>query len=344
MSEDDTPFFLKQNQGFLEADASAELLHPTENKLVKADSLTETQYFGFSVPESEIHGYAYLWHHPNLHVLTGGLWAWSGIKQYMVQSELCDFRTYMSDSALKNDLHDYRLENGFGVKILEPLKRFHMTYVDAARDNSVDLVYEAVGPAVMFGDGKHMEQPMRAVGELVLRGHRYRVDCFNVRDRSWGKARPEDNLSMPPASWMTGVFSEDFAFNCNIFDQASGNPELTGRLALPDERTLAGGWLYRDGKLSRFVRARKRVVRRPVSLLPDEIEFEATDDLARRIAVRGTLIASCPWQAWGNFNANINLMRWECEGLVAHGDCQEPLWNDYCNHVAINVKGSDGRQ
>lgn len=333
MSED-KPFFLKQNPGFGTIGAGDELLHPERNRLVAADSLTETQYFGFSVPEAGIHCYTYMWHHPNLHVVTGGLWAWRGIKRYMVQSELCDFVTYMNDSVLANDLHDYRLANGFGVKILEPMRRFHLTYADAARNNSVDLIYESVAPAVMFADGNHFEQPMHATGELTLRGKRYAVDCFNVRDRSWGKARPESNLPMPPASWMTGVFNTDFSFNCNVFDQASGNPELTGSFALPEANTLAGGWLFRNGNLGRIVRVRKRVVREPISLIPNEIEFDAVDEFDRRLEVRGTLVASCPWQAWGNFNASISLMRWECDGQIAYGDCQEPLWNDYCNFIA----------
>ena len=186
----------------------------------------------------------------------------------------------------------------------------------------------------MFADGNHFERPMRATGDVTLRGKRYAVDCFNVRDRSWGKARPESNLSMPPASWMTGVFNTDFSFNCNVFDQASGNPELTGSFALPEANTLAGGWLFRNGKLGRIVGVRKRVVREPISLIPNEIEFDAVDEFDRPLHVRGTLVASCPWQAWGNFNASISLMRWECEGQVAYGDCQEPLWNDYCNFVA----------
>jgi hypothetical protein len=332
MSEE-KPFFLKQNEGFAEIRPEDELLHPEQNSRVAADSLTETQYFGFSVPEAGIHCYTYMWHHPNLRVVTGGLWVWSGIKRYMVQSELCDFGTYMNDSVLANDLYDYRLTNGFGVKILEPLKRFHMTYADPVRQNSVDLIYEAVAPAVMFGDGNHFEQSMHVKGDLVLRGQHYSVDCFNVRDRSWAKPRPENNIAMPPGSWMTGVFSNDFSFNCNVFDQVAGNPELSGQMALAEERTLAGGWLYRNGTVGRLVRARKRVVREPISLLPNEIEFEASDELNRSISVRGILIASCPWQAWGNLTASINLMRWECEGQVTYGDCQEPLWNDYCNFM-----------
>jgi hypothetical protein len=333
MSEE-KPFFLKLNEGFAQIDAKDDLLHPEKNKLVLADSLTETQYFGFSVPEAGIHSFAYMWHHPNLHVLTGGLWAWSGIKQAMVQSELCDLRTYMNDSALKDDLHDYRLENGYGVKILEPLKRFHMTYSDPVRNSSVDLIYEAVAPAVMYGDGNHFEQPMQVTGELVLRGKRYDVDCFNVRDRSWGKARPEEIIPVPASSWMTGVFSPDFSFNCTIFDHVSGNPELTGQFALPEEKALTSGWIYRNEKVGRIVKAKKRVAREPVSLLPSTIEFEAMDEFDRSIHVRGTLIASCPWQAWGNLHVNISLMRWECEGLIAHGDCQGAMWNDYYHFMA----------
>ena len=27
----------------------------------------------------------------------------------------------------------------------------------------------------------------------------------------------------------------------------------------------------------------------------------------------------------------ISLMRWECDGLIGHGDCQDVFWNDYLN-------------
>ena len=52
---DDKPFFLKQNEHFGQIEAADDLLHPEQNKSIKADSLTETQYFGFSVPEAGIH-------------------------------------------------------------------------------------------------------------------------------------------------------------------------------------------------------------------------------------------------------------------------------------------------
>ena len=83
---------------------------------------------------------------------------------------------------------------------------------------------------------------------------------------------------------------------------------------------------------------RKRVARARESLLPETIDLAAEDEFGRPLQLHGTLVASCPWQAWGNFNANINLMRWESAGRITHGDCQEPIWNDYCNFIAARQR------
>lgn len=332
MSESDKPFFIAQNRGFASITAADDLLHPQSFADVKADSATETQYLGFSVPEAKIHAIGYLWHHPNLKLVTGGLIVWQGIKRYMVGAELCEVRAFMRDTALANDLYEYRLDNGYGVKIIDPLKRLRMTYEDAARDNAVDLEYEAIAPPVMFGDGKHFEQAMRVRGRLRLRGQDYQVDCFNVRDRSWGKPRPEDLLPLPPLSWMTGVFGKDFAFNCNVLDQADQNPELQNtRFALPADKTLNGGWLLYEGEVARIVKARKRVQREAGSRLPLAIELDVTDERERSVQMRGTLVAAMPWQVWPNLIFPVGLMRWECGDRVTHGDCQEGYWNDYLN-------------
>ena len=331
MSEE-KPFYISQNLGLGQIGPEDELLHPEKNARVKADSLTETQYFGFCVPEERIQGFAYLWHHPNLKVVTGGIFAWHGDKRSVTHCELCDMQDYMSDAALKNDLHEYRLDNGYGVKVIEPLKKHHLTYADPLRNSSVDLHYEAVAPAVMFGDGNHFEQALKVNGELVLRGKRYDVDCYTVRDRSWAKPRPEGHVPMPPNSWMVGVFNKDFAFSCNMFDQAASSPELLGSsLAVPDEKSVPGGWLWRDGRIGRMVSGRKQIVRLPGSRIPQYVEFDATDEHGRTVSICGRSVASTAWQPWSNIFMPIVLMRWESEGMVTHGDCQEGIWNDYLN-------------
>jgi hypothetical protein len=335
------PFFLRPNTGFGRIRPEDDLLHPASFADVDDDSATETQYFGFSIPEARIHGLTYLWWHPNLKVCSGGLFVYRGIKPTTVHAELCDWRTFMSDTVItKNDLHDYRLSNGFGVRIVEPLRQFHITYEDKAADNRVDLTASAVLPAVMFDDGNHFEQTMRMQGEITLRGCRHAVNCYAIRDRSWGKPRPETSMPFPPVTWMTGTFNDDFSFNCNAFDHASGQPERNGEWVMPDERGLNSGWIYRDGQLGRVVKATKRATRAASSTVCSAVDLELTDEHGRTIHARGTGLTSCPIQTWGNVWMVINLMRWECEGLVGYGDCQDVFWNGYLNSAAFKGLGS----
>ena len=323
------PFFLAQNKAIGQAAPEDDFLHPAQNNAVTADSCSETQYFGFSVPEEKIHGLGYLWHHPNLGVLTGGIWAWQGIKRVTVASEMLDIRAYMKDTPLTNDLHDYRLENSYGVRVIEPMRRHHLTFNDPQRSNHVDLHYTAVTPAVMFGDGKHFEQGMRVQGEITMRGRRIPVNGYTIRDRSWAKPRPETPMPMPPVSWMTCTFDDTLAINCNLFDHVGSNDLATGAFAVPVERALNGGWVCRNGVVSRIVSGTKRVEREPGTLLPRHIELALQDDQGRTLRMTGTLLASAPWGTWANIAFVISLMRWECDGKVGHGDCQEALWTDY---------------
>jgi hypothetical protein len=330
-SDEKLPFFLKKNRGLSTFKPGDDLLHPASFAEVKDDSATETQYFGFSVPEAGIHALTYMWWHPNLKVCSGGLFVFQGIKHHTIEAEICDWRTFMNDSALKNDLHEFRFDNGYGVKVIEPQQRFHLTYADPANENSVDLMIEAVLPAVLTADGKHFDQPMKVKGELLLRGKRYAIDCYNVRDRSWGKPRPETLMPVPPMSWMTGVFRDDFAFNCTVLDHASGQPERNGKFVVPDDQALNNGWVYRDDKLGSVVSVHKRVVRSPGSATCFAIELRFTDEHDRQFEMRGSLVASCPISGWNNALTVINLMRWDCDGLVTYGDNQEVFWGPFAN-------------
>jgi hypothetical protein len=130
------------------------------------------------------------------------------------------------------------------------------------------------------------------------------------------------------------VFNEDFAFNCCVMDQVGGNPEV-GEFALPDERTLNGGWFYRDGRLGQIVRATKRVQRAKLTHLPMEVEVIAVDEHDRVFELKGTLIAANGgFPTWPHCYQHHPLMQWECDGLTAYGDCQEGFWNDYLERSA----------
>jgi hypothetical protein len=330
------PFFINKNRGFGTINpARDDLLHPESFVGLDDDSATETQYFGFSVPEAHIHALTYMWWHPNLKVCSGGLFVFQGVKKHVIEAEICDWRIYMSDSAVANDLHEFRFDNGYGVKVVDPFKQFHLTYEDQGNGNAVDLTIDAVLPAVMTSDGNHFEQTMKVTGDLVLRGERHAVDCYNVRDRSWGKARPETLMPLPPNSWMCGTFRDDFSFNCTMLDHASGQPERGGEYAVPDDQALNQGWVHRDGQLGLIVGAHKRAIRAPGDTACSGLELEFTDEHGREFAMKGSLVAACPILPWINALTVINLMRWDCDGLVGYGDNQEVFWNPYLNSAAF---------
>lgn len=325
------PFFFVQNCSLGAIKPEDDLLHPASFSNLTDVAATETQYFGFSIPEENIHAVNYLWWHPNLKLVTGGLYVFQGVKETWVHAEICDWRNFMSDKVLANDLHEYRLDNGYGVKILELNKKFHITYSDPAQQNSVDVIATGCLPGVMFADGKHFEQTMKTTGTITLRGKQYDVNSHSIRDRSWGKPRPETLMPVPPLSWMCATFSNDFSFNCAVFDHESGQPERKGQMVMSDDRALNSGWVYRGGKLGRIVRAKKHISRGAGSTVCSGIELEFSDEHGREFKAKAQLLSSCPMPLWPNAWVVINLMHWECDGLTGHGDNQEAFYGNYLN-------------
>jgi hypothetical protein len=323
------PFWETKNQSFAVATPACDLLHPESRAIETGDSLTETQYLGFNIPEERIHGLCYIWHHPNLGMVTGGAWAWRGVKQHSLASELFDFVTYESDACLKNDLWDYELSNSYHVNTIEPLKKHRIRYSDPRLDNAFDIELEAIMPAMVLASGMHLEQAMKTSGWVKLLGKRYPVNGFTVRDRSWGQLRKEGHQPFPPMAWMTAVFSEEFAFGCTAFDNPETDPDWKGLLELPGGHSVKGGWVYRDGEMVPIVSAMKKTRRNRDTLFPEGVEMTLYDASGRAFVVTGEVIAAADWRTWHNFQSIICLVRWECEGRVTHGDFQECQWADY---------------
>ena len=327
--KDDLPFYLFRQQGFSTAKPEDDLLHPQYTGIVAADSLTETQFFSFMVPEDAVFGLGYLLHHPNLKSLVGGVWVWRGFKRHALACEIFDLRAFTHERVLAGDLWDFRLDNGYGVRIMDPLKRYHLTYSDPARGNEIDLHFEAIIPPVMFDDGKHFEQPVAATGTLRLRGERYAIDCRTIRDRSWGKPRPELSLSIPPISWNTVVFNDDFAINCNAMDHPDLSPDYAGIFNVPESEILKGGWIYRDNELRLIVECRKRTRRHSETMQPLEIDMDLIDDHDARYSLKGVVTAASDCTPWPNLRWVVGMTRWECNGTIAYGETQEPHFGDY---------------
>ena len=245
------------------------------------------------------------------------------------------YRLFMRDDVLNNDLHDYRLANGYGVRVIEPLKRFRVTYSDPVRQNCVDLEYIGLIPPIMTADNNHFEQPMKVRGELILRGNRHEVDGFTIRDRSWGKSRQEDNRRLPPLTTLQGVFSEDFSISSFLFDDVSQEEGFESFVLPPDKPIPSGSWIYRHGKLGAIIKAKRTVQRSPDSFHTERMIVELTDNLERRIVMTATTITTWPsYGFWPNQMVLCNCVELECEGLRTHGEVFDLYSNDYMQHRA----------
>lgn len=329
--DDNSPkeFYLSKNSGFGKCSSEDDYLHKALNDKVAGDSATETQYFPLSVPEHSIHGVMYIWYHTNLKVVTGGAWVWQGIKTNRLSSELADMRSYMSDSVLGRNIDSYALDNGYSVSVIEPMKRLRVSYSDASRDNHVSVEYRAIADAVMQNNGLHFTQPMKAIGELVLRGKRYAVDSYAMRDRSWGALRSEEHQNLPPVSWATCIFNEGFYFNCTAFDHPEANPIWIDRFHLKPDQVLSAGYIFEGGKFAEIVYCKKRTTHDKTTSYPAGIDIEFIDELGREYVVEGTVISACSWSAWFNVDVAMCLVRWKCRNSIGFGEVQEARWNDY---------------
>lgn len=320
----DTDWNSNLGGGFGQHVAADEYFHGTGEP---ADSLTETWYWNFHVPEAAINCFAYCWVHPTLKVVTSGLMIYQGHKASHLACELFEFRDFMSIGVI-GDGSDIQLPNGLRVQTIVPLEHVRLTYDDPQRETRVAVDIRAVGVPIMRANNKHFEQVMHVTGDLLLRGQPHKVDCLAVRDRSWAEPRPENHNPAPPYTWVTGTFGEDFAFNVGSHDDPDRDPDWKGVMA-PPSRIFNDGWVVVKGEQRRVVKASKLTTRGGDRQSPIAHVYQFEDDQGDRYSINGRLIAQTDWGGWSNMTCHLGLVEWDWDGRTGYGESQEVQWNDY---------------
>lgn len=290
-------------------------------------SLTETWFWNFHVPDADINCFAYCWVHPNLSMCSGGLMLYQGHKPSHLACEVFDYHDYLPLSVVGNG-EKVVYPNGFQVTPLEPLTKVLMQYDDPARDTRFEVVCDAVDVPIMRANNRHFEQLMHVTGKLRLRGKDYPVDCYAVRDRSWGELRPETNAPVPPYTWVTGAFGSDFAFNVGSHDDPARSPDWEGVMKAP-ERIFNDGWVLINGEQRRIVGSSKITRREGARHAPVTHSYEFEDDKGDSYRIDGTLVAQMEWGGWSNMTCHLGLVKWDWEGRTGYGESQECSWNEY---------------
>lgn len=275
----------------------------------------ESVWFSLSIPERHIHGMIQYYFRPNMGMLNGGpcMWDPSGTFQWN-----CLYYNWSHLQALPADARkfDMTARNSLSVKVLEPLTRYKIDYDKDGFE--MDLTWEAIGPCHELHTGDpgqmatarfHIEQPGRMKGMVRRHGESLPIDCFSMRDTSYG-AREYESLASGGYFW--GI-SEASTFHALCMDVEGSN----GR-----EAKCIGGFIWKDGELGSLVSGRREVLEFG-QFGPSQVAFEATDKLGRTIRTTGTIDPGLVFTGYTDHTVVWSLTRWDWDGVTHWGDNQE---------------------
>ena len=307
----------------------------------------ETTWWCFNVPERRLGMWLHAGYHANRNEVTWRVFAWdpSGTDP----ARMAYFRS-RSDVPMPDtpDLRDITFpQGGFSVKMLKPLMDYQVAYRDDDADFAVEFEHRSVHPPQRFTPGEaptmfnpHLDQLGHVVGELTLHGERIPIDCYSVRDRTWGPRggphsqslkpehlRGEHRVSHPGGPRWREVERERGRGRIQyIFGHSD---DQTGFLSFvrPQDGDAEGwspmnvGWLLKDGEFARLdkTKSRMKVFRNPDSGWSEHMLVDVTDRRGRSLEAEGFAVSAMSESGAG---ANA-LMRWEYDGKVGWGEDQD---------------------
>ena len=267
---------------------------------------TETAWFAFTVPERKLTVFSYPVFRTNLGVCSAGVFIWDDTAE---ADHLIRYSNNWWHVPMPTSLTDMTLPNGLSYKVLEPLRRYRVTY--AGDGVSFDVTYTGLITPQLTPRGDHVDQPCHVTGELILHGETIAVDCYEMRDKSW-HVRSDAALQLPPEvahGSYTYAISTDAAF---LAKTAGSNSDTTA---------AHDGFYWRDGTLARLIEGRRTVTRGDGRAV--EIVVEATDELGRNVVATGKPFNRYAFRATPAILAWISGVEWTIDGVKLTGEDQE---------------------
>lgn len=270
----------------------------------------ESVWFSFSKPEDHIHGLIQYYFRPNMGMLNGGpvMWDPSGLTQWDCLHYNWSHLQAMPPGAQKFDM---KANNSLEVKVLEPLSRYSIKY--SYDGFEIDLVWEAIGPLHELKTGDpgqqatakfHIEQPGRMKGMVRRDGKDYPIDCFSMRDTSYGR---RDYASLATGGYFWGIAAES-SFHAIAMGEA--------------EQKVIGGYIYKDGQLSSLASGVRRITEFGKHG-PSRAVFEATDKLGRSMTATAEIDPGLIFTGYTDHTVVWSLVKWDWDGVAHWGDNQE---------------------
>ena len=274
---------------------------------------TETAWYSFHHCERTLGGWFYTMVRHNIGTVAGGAWVWDG------SAHLPWEVPYSSNlSALElpvgADFRDVTLPNGVSIKVETPTLAYRLGHDDPGRF-SADLRFEAIVPprplaatGSTFGRSAHFDQIGRVSGTIDLHGEAIDIDCWSMRDRTWGR-RPEDRPRQ--AAYVTGAG-----------DDGSGFLAVTNTCDGTDR--VAYGFVQHGDSQTSLVDGERTVLRDPDGWVT-EVRINAVDASGARFVAAGRSVSRIVINRHSFIDIN-SLIQWEVDGIGTWWGEDQDMW------------------
>jgi hypothetical protein len=285
----------------------------------------ESVWFSYSVPALRMHGMIQYYFRPNMGLLNGGPCLWDPSGQFQWN---CLYYNWSHLQALPpvNGKFDMQARNSLKVEVLEPLARYKIDY---AKDGfELDLEWTALaqphelktGDAGQQATAKfHIEQPGRMKGTVRRHEQEWTVDCYSMRDTSFG-ARDYESLATGGYFW--GI-AQNSSFHALCMDTKENAREAN----------CIGGYIMKDGEMASLASG-KRTVLEYRQFGPSKVVFEGTDQIGRTIKATGTIDPGLVFTGYTDHTVVWSLAEWDWDGVTHWGDNQEFRPDDPFRRIA----------
>jgi hypothetical protein len=275
----------------------------------------ESCWFSFSIPEREIHGMIYYFFRPNMNLLQGGPILWDGSGAHTWDCLYHDWHHFQTMP--EGNKFDFRSHTSLEVRVVEPRSHYRLSYDQP--DFKLDLDWIAIEPPHHFlgmeieatgmtaENRMHLEQMGRVRGSLVLRGEEMAVDCYALRDTSWGVRQMD---AVKRGSYFWAVADDDNAFHAQVMGEG-------------EEMRVVGGFLKLGGKTASLTGG-KRVVTEMGKVTPRRFDLRLEDADGRTLEVVARVCSDLMVNFYPRVQVVWSLMEADFGGGVkGWGDIQE---------------------
>ncbi len=277
----------------------------------------EAFWFPFIVQEIGLTVYVYPWFRTAMGLWGGGVLAWDAKGALAWDIVHNDYRWSepLGDPASMQTGERLDFPQGITLDCLAPGRAYRIRYdhpalaldvrFEAARD--VNVSTRPVGESKLFAG--HIDQPGHYSGRVRVGTVWHEVNCYWVRDRSWGPRR-NDNLSMHVGYYHATASANDAFLIVTDFSAAH------------DHSTFITGYLVRDG-VQAALASGGAVLKRNADGSPAGCAITAMDVLGRELVADGESQTKIAYQLQpGMFNWST-LARWRFGACEAYGELQD---------------------